>query len=192
MASIVGGALQAGYTGRWSGAMPTFSPRLLDTALGPYLSQNWILSALYSPLGSDVEGMSDVYSVLADAYPDRYPSDGMILGYLEFDVARQVLERAAAQGDLTPAGVLAAASGIGELTFGGIGPPNGYTGSPNDYVSRATAIYRPDKALFDAEGALEATFASGARSPFTPVEGFKVSDVAAGYDFTGPCYVLPG
>ena len=192
MASIVGSALQAGYTGRWSGAMPTFSPRLLDTALGPYLSQNWILSALYSPLGADVEGMSGVYAVLADAYPDRYPSDGMILGYLEFDVARQVLERAAAAGDLTPAGVLAAAKSIGELTFGGIGPPNTYTGAPNDYVSRATAIYRPDKALFDAEGGLEATFAAGARSPFTPVQGFTVSGLAAGYDFTGPCYVLPG
>ncbi|MBT8164083.1 MAG: ABC transporter substrate-binding protein [Acidimicrobiia bacterium] len=189
-AQIVGAAVQLGYQGKWSGAMPTFSPRLLDTALGPYLSQNWVLSALFSPLGAEVEGMDEVLAVMADAYPDRFPSDGVVKGFLEFSVARQVLEAAAATGDLTPAGVVAAAAGIGELDFGGIGPVNRYTGDPNGDVSRATALYRPDIGLFESQGGLEATFGSGAVSAFSLIEDFTVSDIAADYDFQGPCYRL--
>ncbi|NNC92527.1 MAG: ABC transporter substrate-binding protein [Acidimicrobiia bacterium] len=189
-AQIVGAAVQLGYQGKWSGAMPTFSPRLLDTALGPYLSQNWVLSALFSPLGAQVDGMDEVLAVMADSYPDRFPSDGVVKGFLEFSVARQVLEQAAANGDLTPAGVVAAAAEIGELDFGGIGPVNRYTGDPNGDVSRATALYRPDHALFEAQGGLEATFGSGAVSAFSLIQDFAVSEVAAGYDFEGPCYRL--
>jgi ABC-type branched-subunit amino acid transport system substrate-binding protein len=189
-AQIVGAAVQLGYAGKWSGAMPTFSPRLLDTALGPYLSQNWVLSALFSPLGAEVDGMDEVLAVMADSYPDRFPSDGVVPGFLEFSAARQVLEQAAANGDLTPAGVVAAAAGIGELDFGGIGPVNRYTGDPNADVSRATALYRPDHALFEAQGGLEATFGSGAVSAFSLIQDFTVSEIAADYDFQGPCYRL--
>ncbi|NNL68413.1 MAG: ABC transporter substrate-binding protein, partial [Acidimicrobiia bacterium] len=98
LAQVVGGAVQLGYEGKWSGAMPSFSPRLLDTALGPYLSANYILSALFSPLGADVEGMDEIMAVLTEAYPDRFPSDGVVAGYLEYSAARQVLEEAAAAG----------------------------------------------------------------------------------------------
>jgi ABC-type branched-subunit amino acid transport system substrate-binding protein len=189
-AQVVGAAVQLGYTGKWSGAMPTFSPRLLDTALGPYLSQNWVLSALFSPLGAEVDGMDEVLAVMADSYPDRFPSDGVVPGFLEFSAARQVLDKAAANGDLTPAGVVAAAAGIGEFDFGGIGPVNRYTGDPNEDVSRATALYRPDLALFEAQGGLEATFGSGAVSAFSLIQDFTVSQIAADYDFTGPCYRL--
>lgn len=189
-AQIVGTAVQLGYAGKWSGAMPSFSPRLLDTALGPYFSQNWVLSALFSPLGAEVEGMDEVLVLLAEAYPNRFPSDGVVEGYLEFSVARQVLEQAAALGDLTPAGVVAAAAGIGELGFGGIGPVNRYTGDPNEDVSRATALYRPDLALFEAQGGLDATFGAGAVSAFSLIRDFGVSPVAAAYDFQGPCYLF--
>jgi hypothetical protein len=134
--------------------------------------------------------MDEVLTVLADSYPDRFPSDGVVKGFLEFSVARQVLEAAAANGDLTPAGVVAAAAGIGELDFGGIGPVNRYTGDPNDDVSRATALYRPDIALFEGQGGLDATFGSGAVSAFSLLQDFSVSEVAAGYDFQGPCFRL--
>ena len=134
--------------------------------------------------------MEEVLAVMADSYPDRFPSDGVVKGFLEFSVARQVLEAAAANGDLTPAGVVAAAAAIGELDFGGIGPVNRYTGDPNSDVSRATALYRPDHALFESQGGLEATFGSGAVSAFSLIQDFAVSDIAAEYDFQGPCYRL--
>jgi ABC-type branched-subunit amino acid transport system substrate-binding protein len=192
MAELVSTSLVLGYDGAWSGSMPTFSPRLLDTALGPYLSQAWLLSVLYAPVGADVEGMDEVYRVLAGAFPDRYPSDGLIKGYLEFSVTKQILERAAELGDLTPAGVVAATRETEALFFDGISPANVFTGSLNESAARATAVYQPDIALFEQQGGLSATFSSGAVSPYRELQGFFISDVAANYQFDGPCYTLEG
>jgi ABC-type branched-subunit amino acid transport system substrate-binding protein len=190
MSTIVSGALNLGYEGAWSGAMPTFSPRLLDTALGPYLSQAWFLSVLYAPVGADVAGMEEVYAVLAEAFPDRFPSDGLIKGYLEFAIAKQLLERAAAANDLTPEGILAVARDTEALFFDGISPDNVYSGTLDESVARATAIYRPSKETFDAQGGLSATFADGAVAPYDLVQDFFVSDLAADYRFDRPCYLV--
>ncbi|MDJ0962548.1 MAG: ABC transporter substrate-binding protein [Acidimicrobiia bacterium] len=192
MSTLVAGALTLGYQGAWSGAMPSFSPRLLDTALGPYLTQAWFLSVLFAPMGSEVPGMQAVYEVLADAFPNRYPSDGLIKGYLEFSQTLQILERAAEAGDLTPAGVVAAAKDTGGLFFDGISPDNVYAGSMQDAVARATGIYRPSLEIFNEQGGLEATFAEGAISPYTVLQPFYISDLAAAYDFQQPCYLLDG
>ncbi len=190
MSTLVAGSLSLGYQGAWSGAMPSFSPRLLDTALGDYLAQAWFLSVLYAPIGADVDGMDEVYAVLAEAFPDRFPSDGLILGYLEFSLTKQVLERAAAAGDLTPDGVLATVQGTEALFFDGISPANVYGASLDESVARATAVYRPSKELFDAQGGLSATFGQGAVSPYDVVQPFYVSDLARDYEFTEPCYLL--
>ena len=190
MSTLVAGALTLGYQGAWSGAMPSFSPRLLDTALGPYLTQAWFLSVLFAPMGSEVPGMQEVYDVLADAFPNRYPSDGLIKGYLEYSQTLQILERAAAAGDLTPAGVVAAAKDTGGLFFDGISPDNVYTGSLQESAARATGLYRPSLEIFNEQGGLAATFAEGAVSPYTLLQPFFVSDLAANYDFQQPCYLL--
>jgi ABC-type branched-subunit amino acid transport system substrate-binding protein len=94
LTTVVGTALQLGYTGQWSVSMPTFSDRLLGTALGDYLASNMYMSALMAPLGADVQGMEGVLEVLKEKYPNRYPAAGMVEGYLEFFVTKQVLEQA--------------------------------------------------------------------------------------------------
>ncbi len=189
-ADVVSKALNAGYQGSWSGASPSFSPRLLDTALGEYLSQAWLLSVFFAPLGADVEGMDAAYRVLQESFPDRYPSDAFVGGYLQFSLAAQVLARAADLGDMTPAGVVAAVADLGSADFGGLSPANSYAGSLDDTAARATGLYRPGKAQFDHNGGLGARLADGARSPFEPVRAFEVSDVAAALDLAHPCYVL--
>lgn len=191
MVEIVGTSLQLGYTGQWGVAMVSFSDRLLSTALGDYMAQSMYMSTLILPLGAPAEDMDEVITVLAAAYPDRYPSTGLIEGYLEFVVAKTVLERATELGDLTPTGVVAAAGEIGSLSYGGLAPSNIYFGDAASTVTRATAIYRPDKALFDAQGGLGATLGDGAISPLSPVLGFTASPLAADYDFQGPCFVFP-
>lgn len=192
LATVVGTSLQLGYTGQWAVSMPSFSDRLLGTALGDYMAANMYMSALMAPLGADVEGMDAVLDVLKAKYPNRYPAAGMVEGYLEFEVARRVLEYAAELGDLTPAGVVAAARGIGSLTYEGLSPSNLFSGDANTTVTRATAIYKPDKALFDAQGGLGASLGNGGISAMTKVTDFFASDLAANYDFQGPCYELEG
>lgn len=192
LTTVVGTALQLGYTGQWSVSMPTFSDRLLGTALGEYLAANMYMSALMAPLGADVQGMTEVLDVLKEKYPDRYPAAGMVEGYLEFFVAKRVLEYAAELGDMTPAGVVAAAQGIGSLSYEGLSPSNLFSGDPNAVVTRATAIYKPDKGMFDAQGGLGASLGNGGISALVKVSDFFASDLAANYDFQGPCYVLGG
>ncbi len=192
MTTVVGTALQLGYTGRWAVAMPTFSDRLLGTALGDYIADNMYMSALMAPLGADVQGMGPVLEVLKEEYPDRYPAAGMVEGYLEFSVTKRVLEYAAELGDLTPAGVVTAAQGIGSLSYQGLSPSNIFSGDANTTVTRATAIYKPDKELFDAQGGLGASLGNGGISAMAMIADFFASDLAANYDFRGPCYVLGG
>jgi ABC-type branched-subunit amino acid transport system substrate-binding protein len=190
MSTIVAGSLSLGYQGAWSGAMPSFSPRLLDTALGPYLSQAWFLSVLYAPIGADVPRMGEVYAVLAESFPNRYPSDGLIKGYLEYSITRQILERAADAGDLTPAGVVAAARDTSAVFFGGISPDNVYAGTLDETAARATGMYQPDLAIFEAQGGLNATFADGAISPYRLLNPISPSEIASTYQFDQPCYLL--
>ena len=192
LAGLVGTALQLGYTGQWSVSMPTFSDRLLGTALGDYIADNMYMSALMAPLGADVQGMDEVVEVLREKYPNRYPAAGMVEGYLEFSVAKRVLDYAAELGDLTPAGVVAAANGIGSLSYQGLSPSNLFSGDANSTVTRATAIYKPDKVMFDAQGGLGASLGNGGISAMVKVADFFASDLAANYDFQGPCYVLGG
>ena len=192
LTTLVGTSLQLGYAGQWSVSMPTFSDRLLGTALGDYIADNMYMSALMAPLGADVQGMKEVLEVLKEKYPNRYPAAGMVEGYLEYSVTKRVLEHAAELGDLTPAGVVAAAQSIGSLTYAGLSPPNLFSGDANTTVTRATAIYQPDKQLFDAQGGLGASLGNGGISAMTKIADFFASDLAANYDFSGPCYRLDG
>lgn len=187
--ALVGGAVQHGYDGVWSAAMPSFNGRLLDGPLGDYLSESLYVSALITPYGADAEDMAEVMAVLAAAYPDRSPTEWLVEGYLEFHVARTVLENAAQSGDLTPAGVVAAFRQMDWTSYGGLAPPNLHNGDAAS-VARATAIFRPDKDLFDRQGGLEATLGSGAVSPLRLVQPFTATDPALSYDFQGPCYLL--
>jgi ABC-type branched-subunit amino acid transport system substrate-binding protein len=191
LVTVMGAAVQLGYRGQWAVSTVTFSDRLLDTALGGYMAENLYMATLMAPFGAKVDGMNDVVQVLDDAYPDRYPAAGLVEGYLEYLVARTVLERAAAAGDLTPEGVEAAAQGIDSLTYSGLSPANDFGDDFDTSIARATGIFKPDKAAFDAQGGLDATLGAGALSPLTKLQDFFVSDLAAGYDPGGPCYVLP-
>lgn len=192
LVTVMGSAVQLGYQGQWAVSMVTFSDRLLNTALGGYMAENLYMSTLMAPLGAPVEGMDEVVAVLADAYPDRYPAAGLVEGYLEYVVARTVLERAAERGDLTPEGVELAARDLKTLSYAGLSPANDFGDDFDSSIARATGVFKPDKAAFDAQGGLAATLGTGALSPLIELKDFFVSDLAAAYNPGGPCYVLPG
>jgi ABC-type branched-subunit amino acid transport system substrate-binding protein len=191
LVTVMGSAVQLGYQGQWAVSMVTFSDRLLNTALGGYMAENLYMATLMAPFGAPVDGMEDVVQVVADAYPDRYPAAGLVEGYLEYLAARTVLEHAAAAGDLTPEGVETAAHSIDSLTYAGLSPANDFGDDFDTSIARATGIFKPDKAAFDAQGGLGATLGTGALSPLTMLRDFFVSDLASAYEPGGPCYVLP-
>ena len=55
-AEILGGAAQGGYQGLWTGSLPTYDFRLLDTPVGPILDQVYFQSNYGATWGTDVPG----------------------------------------------------------------------------------------------------------------------------------------
>ena len=128
---------------------------------------------------------------MAAAFPDRRPSDSFILGWNEAITMRDVLKAAIANGDLSPEGVVAAANSITAIDFGGSAPDQSYAGSPNDYVQRSLAIFRPNLESYNAAGGKDQTLAQEGGTTGSVLEkDFFVGAAAAEYDFSAACYEL--
>lgn len=180
---LVATATQLGYAGGWTGSSPTWNSRLLATQLGPMLAERVVVPSLVAPLGSDVEGMEEVYEVLSQRLPDRYPSEALVVGYLEFEATRRVLEEAISRGDLTPRGVESAAHQAAGLGYRGISPA---AQGPGEVVT-ATGISRFSLDTFEAQDGLAATLSARAITPIEPIAGFASYAVASGAASAATC-----
>jgi hypothetical protein len=179
---LVATASQFGFSGGWTGSSPTWNSRLLATQLGPMLGESVLIPSLVAPLGADVEGMEAVYRVLAERLPDRYPSEALVVGYLEFEAARRMLEAAIEAGDLTPAGVERVAGGVMDVGFGGIAPAAG-----NGSLVTATGISKYSYETFGSQDGLAATLSSDAVTPIVPVATFDDYAAQASLDYAEVC-----
>lgn len=99
----------------------------------------------------------------------------------------EVLKLAAEGGDLTRAGIVAAANQV-SVDFGGLAPDQTWNGDPNDYVVRGSYIYDIDISTATPGNTI---LEDGGSGLVLVAENF-VSDVAAGYEFTEPCFVSEG
>lgn len=190
-AEILAGAVQSGYTGMFTGSVPTYDFRLLDSAAGPLYDAVFYQSGYNVGWGTDTPGNNEMMAAMSEAFPDRRPSDAFITGWNESITMRAVLEAAIASGDLTRAGVVAAAATVEGVDFGGAAPNQGYAGAPNDYVMRELAVFNPDLATYTAAGGAEQTLAQeGATTGSLLEKDFFVGDAAAGFEFTAPCFEL--
>jgi ABC-type branched-subunit amino acid transport system substrate-binding protein len=191
LAVIMGGAAQGGFAGQWSGSVPSYDFRLLDSPVGPLLDAVYWQPAYNVGWGTDVPEMAAVIAALTEAAPDRRPSDAFVLGWQEAMLTDAVLTAAAASGDLTRAGVLAAANSLEGISFNGLAPDQSYAGSPNDHVTREIAIFSPDLATYTEAGGASQTIATapnGGTTGSVLVEDFFVGELAAAYQFDAPCF----
>jgi ABC-type branched-subunit amino acid transport system substrate-binding protein len=193
-AEIIGGAAQAGYVGAWTGATPSYDFRLLDSPVAPIIDASFFQSGYNVPWGADVPGAVEMTEVLTAAYPDRRPSDAFAIGWSYSLSLQQALEAAIASGDLTRAGFAAAVNSLTGVDFGGLAPTQSFSGTPNEYVQRASAIYKPSLEEYTAAGGAEQTLSQEGGgttgSTESPSGGFFTSDAAAAYDFSAACYEL--
>jgi ABC-type branched-subunit amino acid transport system substrate-binding protein len=193
-AEIMGGAAQAGYVGAWTGSTPSYDFRLLDSPVAPIIDASFYQSAYSVPWGTDVPGAADMTAVLTAAFPDRRPSDAFAIGWSYSLALQQALEAAIASGDLTRAGFAAAVNSLTSVDFGGLAPTQSYAGTPNEYVQRQSAIYKPSLEAYTAAGGAEQSLSQEGGgttgSIDSPTDGFFTSDAAAAYDFTAACYEL--
>lgn len=191
-AEIMGGAAQAGYTGMWTGSVPTYDFRLLDTPLAPLLSASYYQSGYNVTWGTDIPGMDPIYEAMIANSPDKRPSDAFVTGWNEAKSMHQILELALENGDLTRQGVIDAAQSIPVIELDGTAPNQTYAGTPDEYVVRASLVLRPNAEAYAAAGGAEQTIGQegGGTTGSEVVKDFFVSEAAADFEFSAPCYAL--
>ncbi len=193
LAELLGGAVQAGYQGMWTGASPSYNFTLLDSPVGPFIDTLYYQSAVNVSWGDDAPGNVDMMEAMAAAFPDRLPSDAFIIGWNEGIIMTQVLADAIAAGDLTREGVAASVAAQTGVDFRGSTPDQSYTGTPNDYVTRESAIFDPDLATYLAAGGASQTLSqAGGTTGSLLAQDFFASEAASEFIFDSPCFSLEG
>ena len=189
LAEIMGGAYAQGLRAKWSGNSPTYNFQLLGTDLAPVLDELYTHST-YTQLwnSADVPGMAEVVEGMREKRPDAPVSDVYIVAWTEGYITQQILEQAARNGDMTRAGVVAAANEI-TADLKGLAPDQTWAGEPNDYIVRESYMYDVVLDNFTPAGTVSD---EDAGTGFELLEGPFVSDVAADYVYEGACFTPTG
>jgi ABC-type branched-subunit amino acid transport system substrate-binding protein len=179
-ASIFGQAIAQGYQGLWTGANPSWNPALLGSPIGEALAASSVWSSYTNVWTSDAPGVTEAKALVEAAGVLERPTSAVFEGFVEAIIMHAALEAAYEAGDMTQAGVLAAAKSLEEVDFNGLAPNESYVGDPNDYLQRTSNIFQPD-----LEG-----FLAGETAGETVVAENFTAGITADYDFTGACFVL--
>lgn len=181
--SIFGQALAQGFTATWSGAGPSYNPAFIapDSAIKDAIASQTYWSAYYGVWAQDTPGLNEAKALVDEAGVLASPVSAIFEGFVEARILHQALEAAYAAGDLTQAGVLAAAKSLESVDMNGLGPDEVFTGASNDQVQRTSfSIWKPDP-----EG-----LASGANAGELPQAENYSHPITESYQFDATCYEL--
>ena len=140
-------AERAGYGGQWSGNSPSWSPLLLLTPARGIADKSYTHSST-SELSNtgDSDGMAEMVAAMRWHRPSAPFDDLYVNSFVQGHITAQILDRAAANKDLTRAGVLAAANQI-TADLKGLAPDQTWSGDPDDNIVRHTYIYDVDASV---------------------------------------------
>jgi ABC-type branched-subunit amino acid transport system substrate-binding protein len=144
---IVGEAEALRFTPRFAVQATGWDPSLATGPLRPVLQRSiWVLGEGTEWGDRSVKGQADMLDRLARYRPDQPPDYYFVFGYYQAWAVTQVLERAAARGDLSRAGIVAAMEDVGTLRFDGLSGDYPY-GPPSERVPPvASTIFSVDPA----------------------------------------------
>lgn len=183
--SIFGQALAQGYAGVWSGANPSYNPALIapDSAIKDAMAASSYWSSYPNVWGADTPGIQEATQLLLDSGRVDQPISAYFEGFVEAQIMHAALQQAYDNGDMTRAGVLAAAKSLEEVDFNGLAPNETYVGSNNEQVQRVSGtIFRPDPAALESgESAGEEVLETNYTHPITEA-----------FEFNEACYSLEG
>ena len=184
-ATLMGGAAQAGFTGQWSGNSPSWNPALLGIEGFGALADQVYTHSTYTVLWDvgEAEGMQEMIEVMRERRPDAPFDDVYIISWIEGYVATQILDQAITNGNLTRAGVLAAANSI-TADLKGLAPDQSWRGNPNNNVVRETYLYDVDLSLY-TPGATVST--EDGNNGFRLLRGPYASETALNWEYE-PCF----
>ncbi len=181
MEAIYSAAVGLGVDAIWTGGFPSFSPRFIapGSPIAEEAAADMIMSMAWTPWDAGTPGITAFSEqVLAAGIPaTEFYTEGVV----EATIMHRILEAALANGDLTQAGILAAAKGLESVDMGGVAPDERFTGSMNEQLQRVGNIVKLDPASLAAGG-----------TGFTLIAGDYTHQSVADYDFTGACFSLEG
>lgn len=178
-AGIYGQVVAAGVQPMYSGSFVAWNPAFLapDFPLRDAVQAFWVFGLPFAPWGADNAGTKAAVELLESAIPDVPKFEYYLEGVGEAVLMEQILNAAYDSGDMTRAGVLAAAKSLESVTWDGLWPDQSYVGDPNDTVQRKSNIVVPSAANAEAGG-----------SGLDLVEENYTSDIAAVFQFDHTCF----
>ncbi len=176
---IYGQALAAGVTAIWSGSFVAWNFGFLaeESPIRDAIQRDWIFAYPISPWSADNPGTAAAREVVQAYDPEAPPYEYYLEGVMEARLLETILNAAYDSGDMTRAGVLAAAKGLESMSWDGLAPDQSFVGEPNDIVQRVVNIVRPSAADIEAGG-----------SGLALIEADYTSDIAAAYQFDEACF----
>ena len=174
-ATIVGGAAQAGYKGKFIGTSPTWNPALLKSPAAPALTALYRQSGPWAPYGTDTPGHKALAESLDQATFKAAPNDGYTAGWVWSYPMKAALQKAVESKDLTRAGLLAAVKSLETVDYEGMLPVEAgkFGGTPDERVFRQSIISKVDP-----------TAPTGVKVE----KDFFTGKTAENHEFTKPCY----
>ena len=166
-AAIVGGAAAQGYQGKFIGLGPTWVAQLNSSPAAPALAALYLHSGGLLPWNSDTPG----HRAMREALGDVTVNDGLTTGWASSYPLKAALEKAVADGDLTRAGLVAAAKSLTSVDFEGMLPAEfgNYAGGPAT-APRATGVSKPDTSSANGEVLVKDLYTGPTAAQFTPTK----------------------
>jgi len=176
---IYGQALAAGVLATWSGSFVAWNFGFLgeESPIRDAIQRDWIFAYPISPWSADTPGSAAARELIQAYDPEAPAYEYYLEGVVEAQLLEVILNAAYDSGDLTRAGVLAAAENLEFMSWDGLAPDQSFVGEPNDIVQRTVTIVRPSAADLEAGG-----------SGLAVVEADYTSDIAAAYQFDKTCF----
>ena len=148
-ASAAGVAASQGLDVPIVGNNPVFAPGLLKGPAGPALKKNLLVASPISPFDKN----PDLLKAYTAKFSGADPTLGVVFGAAAATVMNKILDKACADGDLTPAGVTKAKEGIGNVDTGGLAVPvdfqTGKSPSLKSYIFQAADVPGGAKSVSD-------------------------------------------
>jgi hypothetical protein len=172
--AIVAGAASQGATNLFIGASPSWNVAILGTAAAPAFEAGvYFQSTFVGPWQYDSAGHEAMRQTLAAAgITDENANDFFVAGWVSQYGMKAALDQAYASGDLTKAGIAAAARSLADVSYSGMMPNRDFGGDPNVQTPRMSMM-----------GAVDVTQPTG----IAVVQDFFVGPTSEALDFTEAC-----
>ena len=173
VAAVVGGAVQAGFKGKFVGSIPTWNAALLQSPAGPALQASYLWATSFPLWDTDSPG----FEAMRAANGEQTPNDYYALGWTGGYIMKAVLEAAIENDDLSRAGLVEAAKSLdGDIDSEGMLPEGSanYAGDPNEAAVRSSQFGVPTP---------------GTSTGIAPSVDFFTGPTAEGYDFQEACFL---